>query len=88
MGNRDTTHTAGLSSHAQTLKSWFVMVRDSRNTHPGNKLPISLHGLEGRAPFRAVPQVARIAAQGQGALHGIVAQYPWISGFQASLIRD
>ena len=30
--------TAGLSSHAQTLKSWFVMVRDSRNTHPGNKL--------------------------------------------------
>jgi hypothetical protein len=24
--------------YAQTLKGWFVMVRDSKNTHPGNKL--------------------------------------------------
>jgi hypothetical protein len=23
---------------AQTLKGWLVMVRDSKNTHPGNKL--------------------------------------------------
>ena len=28
----------GTVSHAQTLKGWFVMVRDSKNTHPGNKL--------------------------------------------------
>jgi hypothetical protein len=30
--------TTGTVSHAQTLKGWFVMVRDSRDTHPGNKL--------------------------------------------------
>jgi hypothetical protein len=30
--------TTGTVSHAQTLKGWFVMVRDSKNTHPGNKL--------------------------------------------------
>jgi hypothetical protein len=30
--------TTGRVSHAQTLKGWFVMVRDSRDTHPGNKL--------------------------------------------------
>jgi hypothetical protein len=29
--------TTGTVSHAQTLKGWFVMVRDSRDTHPGNK---------------------------------------------------
>jgi len=28
----------GTVSHAQTLKGWFVMVRDSKETHPGNKL--------------------------------------------------
>jgi hypothetical protein len=28
----------GAVSHAQTLKGWFVMVRDSKDTHPGNKL--------------------------------------------------
>ena len=30
--------TTGTVSHAQTLKGWFVMVRDSKNIHPGNKL--------------------------------------------------
>lgn len=30
--------TTGLVSRAQTLKGWFVMVRDSKNSHPGNKL--------------------------------------------------
>jgi hypothetical protein len=30
--------TTGTVSHAQTLKGWFVMVRDSKDTHPGNKL--------------------------------------------------
>src|SRR5262249_44173954 len=30
--------TTGKVSHAQTLKGWFVMVRDSGNSHPGNKL--------------------------------------------------
>jgi Cytochrome P460 len=30
--------TTGTVSRAQTLKGWFVMVRDSKNTHPGNKL--------------------------------------------------
>jgi len=30
--------TTGTVSHAQTLKGWFVMVRDSKNSHPGNKL--------------------------------------------------
>ena len=30
--------TTGLVSHAQILKGWFVMVRDNKNSHPGNKL--------------------------------------------------
>lgn len=30
--------TTGTVSHAQTLKGWFVMVKDSGNSHPGNKL--------------------------------------------------
>ena len=30
--------TTGTVSHAQTLKGWFVMVKDSKNSHPGNKL--------------------------------------------------
>jgi hypothetical protein len=30
--------TTGTVSHAQTLKGWFVMVKDSRNSHPGNSL--------------------------------------------------
>ena len=30
--------TTGTVSHAQDLKGWFVMVRDSKNSHPGNKL--------------------------------------------------
>ncbi len=28
----------GTVSRAQTLKGWFVMVKDGRNSHPGNKL--------------------------------------------------
>lgn len=30
--------TTGTVSHADKLKGWFIMVRDSRNTHPGNPL--------------------------------------------------
>jgi hypothetical protein len=30
--------TTGVVSHAQTLKGWFVMIRDNKNSHPGNKL--------------------------------------------------
>ena len=30
--------TTGTVSHAQTLKGWFVMVKDSNNSHPGNSL--------------------------------------------------
>ena len=30
--------TTGTVSHADQLKGWFVMVRDSENTHPGNPL--------------------------------------------------
>jgi hypothetical protein len=30
--------TTGTVSHAQVLKGWFVMVRDTKNSHPGNKL--------------------------------------------------
>ena len=30
--------TTGVVSRAQTLKGWFVMIRDSKNSHPGNKL--------------------------------------------------
>jgi Cytochrome P460 len=30
--------TTGTSSHAQHLKGWFVMVKDSNNSHPENKL--------------------------------------------------
>src|SRR5262245_56314958 len=29
--------TTGTVSHAQTLKGWFVMVKDSRSSHPGNR---------------------------------------------------
>ena len=28
----------GTVSHAQTLKGWFVLIKDSKNSHPGNKL--------------------------------------------------
>lgn len=30
--------TTGTVSHAEKLKGWFLMVRDGRNTHPGDKL--------------------------------------------------
>jgi hypothetical protein len=30
--------TTGTVSHAKALQGWFVMVRDSKNSHPGNKL--------------------------------------------------
>ncbi len=30
--------TTGTVSHAQKLKGWFVMVKDNKNSHPGNKL--------------------------------------------------
>jgi Cytochrome P460 len=30
--------TTGTVSHAETLKGWFVMMRDSDDRHPGNKL--------------------------------------------------
>ena len=30
--------TTGTVSHADKLKGWFVMVRDSKGTHPGNPL--------------------------------------------------
>jgi hypothetical protein len=30
--------TTGTVSRAQTLEGWFVMIRDSKNSHPGNKL--------------------------------------------------
>jgi hypothetical protein len=30
--------TTGTASHPKTLKVWFVMVRDSKNTHPGSRL--------------------------------------------------
>src|SRR5215472_5391192 len=30
--------TTGTVSHAQTLKGWFVLMKDSKNSHPGNKL--------------------------------------------------
>jgi hypothetical protein len=30
--------TTGTVSHARALKGWFVMVKDSKNTHPGNPL--------------------------------------------------
>jgi hypothetical protein len=30
--------TTGTVSHAQNLKGWFVMVKDSKDSHPGNKL--------------------------------------------------
>lgn len=30
--------TTGTVSREQTLKGWFVMVRDTKNSHPGNKL--------------------------------------------------
>ena len=30
--------TTGTVSHAQTLKGWFVLMKDSKSSHPGNKL--------------------------------------------------
>ena len=32
------TMTTGTVSHADKLKGWFVMVKDSKNSHPGNRL--------------------------------------------------
>lgn len=32
------TMTTGTVTHADALKGWFVMVRDSKGLHPGNKL--------------------------------------------------
>jgi hypothetical protein len=29
--------TTGTVSHAQTLKGWFVMMKDSKDSHSGNK---------------------------------------------------
>jgi hypothetical protein len=41
-GNYRTAHQSlgswATVSHAQTLKGWFVLVKDSKNSHPGNKL--------------------------------------------------
>ena len=37
-GTSTTAMTTGTVSHAATLKGWFVMVRDSKNTRPGNPL--------------------------------------------------
>ena len=33
-----TPMTTGTVSHAETLKGWFVMVKDSQNSHPDNPL--------------------------------------------------
>jgi Cytochrome P460 len=33
-----TPMTTGTVSHAQSLKGWFVMVKDSKNSHPDNML--------------------------------------------------
>lgn len=33
-----TTMTTGLVSRVNDLKGWFIMVRDSKNSHPDNKL--------------------------------------------------
>jgi hypothetical protein len=30
--------TTGIVSHTEKLKGWFVMVKDAKNSHPGNKL--------------------------------------------------
>jgi hypothetical protein len=30
--------TTGIVSHTEKLKGWFVMVKDEKNSHPGNKL--------------------------------------------------
>lgn len=32
------TMTTGTVSHAQKLEGWFVMVKDGKNSHPGNNL--------------------------------------------------
>ena len=37
-GTSSTGMTTGTVSHASTLKGWFVMVRDGRNTRQGNSL--------------------------------------------------
>lgn len=37
-GTSTTGMTTGFVSHPATLKGWFVMVRDSKNTRPGNPL--------------------------------------------------
>ncbi len=30
--------TTGIVSHTEKLKGWFVMIKDEKNSHPGNKL--------------------------------------------------
>ena len=44
--------TTGTVSHAQTLKGWFVMVKDSKNSHPGKSLWGMVGG--GRGSMRGI----------------------------------
>jgi len=37
-GTQTSDMTTGTVSHADTLKGWFVMVKDSKNSHPGKPL--------------------------------------------------
>ena len=36
--NETVPMTTGIVSHTEKLKGWFVMVKDEKNSHPGNKL--------------------------------------------------
>ena len=45
--------TTGTVSQAQTLKGWFVMVKDGKNSHPGSSLWGRVGG--GRGSMRGIP---------------------------------
>jgi len=44
--------TTGIVSHVQTLKGWFVMVKDDKNSHPGNLLWVTAGVGHGSMPTR------------------------------------
>jgi hypothetical protein len=58
--------TTGNVSHAKILKGWFVMLKDSKNSHPDNKLWGDGWGwswFDAAAPSKTTSQIAKWIAK-------------------------
>jgi hypothetical protein len=53
--------TTGTASHAPTLKGWFVMVKDSKHSHPGNR-----GGMAGDSRASMQQQMQRMRGNAEG----------------------